>query len=151
MFSIDIVDTPESLGFDPAVLATIGEAVAAYSSDGTEGIIAVACIDDERMRELNHLYRGKDSPTDVLSFRYSDRFDESESTVGDIVLSPGFVAAQATEYGVSEMAEAYTLVIHGCLHILGYDHETDEDHALMSPCEDAIKKLLLERHSLVLR
>jgi rRNA maturation RNase YbeY len=151
MFSIDIVNTPERLEFDPAVLATIGEAVSSYSDDGTEGVIAVACVEDERMRELNALYRGKDSPTDVLSFRYSARFDEADATVGDIVISPEYVARQASEYEVTEIAEAYTLVLHGCLHILGYDHETDEEYAVMSECENAVKKLLLEKHSLVLR
>ncbi len=103
------------------------------------------------MRELNALYRSKDAPTDVLSFRYSARFDDPDATIGDIVISPAFVSAQAREYGVTETAEAYTLILHGCLHILGYDHETDEEYAAMSAHEMSMKQLLREQHSLILR
>ena len=87
---------------------------------------AVAFISDRRMKELNKLFRGKDSTTDVLSFPHEpDEFDPDKTNLGDIVISAEQAARQAAENGLSIENEIKQLILHGLLHLCGYDHETD--------------------------
>ena len=88
---------------------------------------SIALISDRRMKELNAFFRGKDSTTDVLSFPHeSDEFDEDESNLGDIVISAEQAARQAKENDLSLENEIKQLIVHGLLHLCGYDHETDD-------------------------
>ena len=78
------------------------------------------------MKQLNELFRGKSTTTDVLSFPYeSDEFDPVKDNLGDIVISAEQAAKQAAENGLSLEAEIKQLILHGVLHLCGYDHETD--------------------------
>ena len=87
---------------------------------------SIALISDRRMKELNVFFRGKDSTTDVLSFPHEpDEFDKDESNLGDIVISVEQAARQAAENGLSLQNEIKQLILHGMLHLCGYDHETD--------------------------
>ena len=86
----------------------------------------VALVPDDRMRQLNHLFRGKDITTDVLSFPHEpDEFDPDKANLGDIVISAGQAQKQAAENGLSLEGEIKQLILHGVLHLCGYDHETD--------------------------
>jgi len=88
--------------------------------------VAVAFVSDHRMIELNKLFRQKDSTTDVLSFPHEpDEFDPDESNMGDIVISTEQAARQADENGLNIEIEIKQLILHGLLHLCGYDHETD--------------------------
>lgn len=106
------------------------------------GTISLAVIDDIRMRELNATYRNMDKTTDVLSFHYYDDFSDcqADDVAGEIVFSETRLPEQAAEleHGVEE--EFYRLAVHGTIHILGFDHETDEDYEEMW----AIEKNVLE-------
>src|SRR5205807_5612939 len=83
-------------------------------------------VPDDRMRQLNHLFRGKDITTDVLSFPHEpDEFDPDKANLGDIVISAGQAQKQAAENGLSLEGEIKQLILHGVLHLCGYDHETD--------------------------
>jgi probable rRNA maturation factor len=73
------------------------------------------------MRALNRQFRGKDMATDVLSFP-----SESRGFLGDIVIAAGVAARQARDAGHSVQTELRVLSLHGLLHLLGYDHETDD-------------------------
>ncbi|HEY2867507.1 MAG TPA: rRNA maturation RNase YbeY [Pyrinomonadaceae bacterium] len=87
---------------------------------------SVAFISDRRMRELNSFFRGKNSTTDVLSFpNEPDEFDKDSTNLGDIVISAEQAAHQAGENGLSLENEIMQLILHGLLHLCGYDHETD--------------------------
>ena len=89
----------------------------------------VAFVSDRRMRELNRQFRGRDYATDVLSFPAEpDEFegDEAEGYIGDVVVSLERAAAQAAEHGLTFENEVEQLILHGLLHLSGYDHETDE-------------------------
>ncbi|MGD9588061.1 MAG: rRNA maturation RNase YbeY [Pyrinomonadaceae bacterium] len=94
---------------------------------------SVALVSDRRMKELNRFFRGKDSTTDVLSFPHeADEFeppsaDRQPPTVflGDIVISAEQAQKQAAENGLSLENEIKQLILHGLLHLCGYDHETD--------------------------
>lgn len=86
----------------------------------------IAFISDNKMRELNRDFRGKNSTTDVLSFPYqADEFDSNEGFLGDIVISLEQAQRQAIENNLTLEMEVKQLILHGILHLLGYDHETD--------------------------
>lgn len=78
------------------------------------------------MKQLNELFRGKNSTTDVLSFPHEpDEFDPDKNNLGDIVISVEQAQKQATENGLTLEGEIKQLILHGLLHLCGYDHETD--------------------------
>src|ERR1043165_4814121 len=87
----------------------------------------VAFVSDRAMRELNRRWRGKQGTTDVLSFPAGqDEFGKMEGvTLGDAVVAVGQAARQAAEQGLSFEMEVKQLILHGLLHLCGYDHETD--------------------------
>jgi len=87
----------------------------------------VAFISDSRMKELNRSFRGKDGTTDVLSFPFEpDEFDLNISSLGDIAISAQQAQKQAAENKLPLETEIKQLILHGVLHLCGYDHETDK-------------------------
>lgn len=94
--------------------------------------LTIVLADDRQLHELNLDYLDVDAPTDVLSFPASETDPETGSVyLGDIVLSIPRATQQAEAAGHSVEAEAQLLVVHGTLHLLGYDHATDEEKAAM--------------------
>lgn len=95
--------------------------------------ISILLVGDRRMRKLNLYYRGKDKTTDVLSFPQIDisnlPSDSSSLLLGDIVINLHQAKRQAVERGLNLYDEIYQLLIHGLLHLLGYDHEINRYHA----------------------
>lgn len=90
--------------------------------------LSVLLCDDPFIHELNRQYRAKDAPTDVLSFpmREGEGADPDDPMLGDVVISVETAARQATERGHATGWEIRLLLIHGILHLLGYDHERGE-------------------------
>lgn len=84
--------------------------------------IELVITDNTEIQQINKEYRGKDIPTDVLSFPYEEM---PFSPLGSIVISKNFVEEKAQEFGHTIQDEFTLLFIHGLLHILGYDHEVD--------------------------
>jgi probable rRNA maturation factor len=98
--------------------------------------ISVRLTSDAEVHALNRQYRGKDKPTNVLSFpmvqpdlldTVSQNSDDGELLLGDIVLAHGVCVAEAAERGIPVEDHATHLLVHGTLHLLGYDHMTDEE------------------------
>jgi probable rRNA maturation factor len=96
--------------------------------------ISVTIGGDEQVRSLNSEWRGKDRPTNVLSFPMLEtddlqaaNIDGPELLLGDIILARGVCAAEAADRGVSVEQHATHLVVHGTLHLLGYDHHDDAE------------------------
>ncbi len=93
------------------------------------GAVSIAIISDAAMGRLNGTYRGKSTPTDVLSFpadRASGPATSGElPALGDLAIARGVAARQAREHGHSLAVELRVLALHGLLHLLGYDHEAD--------------------------
>lgn len=113
--------------------------------------VSIVFIDDEEMRELNMQYRAKDKPTDILSFRLNEGefAGISPNVLGDIAISLPIAERQAKEYGTSIDVELARLLIHGTLHLLGYDHIAPRDAKVMMPLQeqllvDACKKLRIK-------
>ncbi len=96
--------------------------------DVDSSIFSIVFIDDEKMHELNKTYRGIDRTTDVLSFAFEDnnKLCYNIRQLGEIFVSIPRMQQQAKEYGHSESRELSFLVVHGLLHLLGYDHTKGE-------------------------
>jgi probable rRNA maturation factor len=92
------------------------------------GEVTVALVSDGRMRSLNRSFRGKDSATDVLSFAVArpDGMAAAPRQLGDVVIAVGIARRQAVDARHSLGTELRVLALHGLLHLLGYDHETDD-------------------------
>jgi probable rRNA maturation factor len=88
-----------------------------------QAILSVEFIGDRRMRRLNAQYRGRDGTTDVLAFAMREAPGPRSALLGDIVISVPKAAKQAAEHRHSIQHELTVLLIHGILHLLGYDHE----------------------------
>jgi probable rRNA maturation factor len=98
----------------------------------------VALSDDANVRSLNASYRGKDQPTNVLSFPAGSGPRDGVIPLGDIVLAVETIAREAQEQGISPAQHLQHLVVHGLLHLLGYDHETNEEAEQMESIEIAV-------------
>ena len=107
--------------------------------------ISILFTDDKFIRSLNNKYRGIDKSTDVLSFSLwegSVKTPESESDklLGDIIISVETAQRQADKLNHSREKELAVLLIHGLLHLTGYDHEKDKDYKIMQEKESEILK-----------
>jgi probable rRNA maturation factor len=100
-----------------------GQLLVALCESGSE--LTVSLVDDATIHTLNRDYRGKDRPTDVLAFamREGERVEGDADVLGDVVISLDTAARQAKQRRRTVAAEVRTLLIHGVLHLLGYDHE----------------------------
>ncbi|QNA84530.1 rRNA maturation RNase YbeY [Sphingomonas sp. So64.6b] len=113
--------------------------------------ISVRLATDDEVQTLNAQYRHKDKPTNVLSFpmvqadlldTISQNSDDGEVLLGDIVLAYGVCAAEAADKGISTEDHATHLIVHGTLHLLGYDHIEDHEADAMESIEiDALTSL----------
>ncbi len=105
------IDTRAWSNFATKALAAIGK---------NESSATIAFVSDKKIRELNRQFRGIDKATDVLSFP-----SDGPEDLGDIAVSVEIAAAQAKENGLKFDEEIAQLILHGLLHLSGYDHETD--------------------------
>ena len=122
---LDILGDPESF-----VLRTLGAVTAEVDLDEDEAF-SVLFADDAALEALNRQWRGKDKPTNVLSFPAPD----GAGTLGDIAIAYETVAREAQEQGKTVADHATHLLVHGLLHLLGYDHEADGEAAEMEGLE----------------
>lgn len=113
--------------------------------EGTE--LSVTFLDDQAIQQINHDYRGKDQPTDVISFALEEEVegegaifgaDDMPRHLGDLLISVETAQRQAQEYGHSVERELGFLALHGFLHLLGYDHMTENDEKKMFGRQDEI-------------
>lgn len=130
---------------DEAVRAAVAESdFAGLLESGLAAEVSIRFTSDEEIKGLNAGWRGKDKATNVLSFPMVEpgqlkalaRAERGEALLGDIVLARGVCAAEAAEKSLSVGSHAAHLVVHGTLHLLGYDHERgDEDAEAMEEVE----------------
>ena len=108
-------------GLNSRVLASF--VLKACSAVGLKGDVSVLITGSTRMRQLNGRFRGKDRPTDVLSFPTAS---SAKGLAGDIAVSLDIAADNARLLGLSVSDEIRVLILHGILHLAGYDHENDQ-------------------------
>jgi len=112
-------------------------ATAALTSrtDIEEPELTVRIVDEEESQQLNFEYRGKDKPTNVLSFPFEAPAHVPLSLLGDLIVCKQIVAREAVEQGKTSQAHWAHMIVHGCLHLLGYDHIEDEEAEEMEGIE----------------
>jgi len=119
-------------------------ALAEAPESGAAAVVGVILTGDAEQRQLNRTYRGKDSPTNVLSFALTEPGAPlpagSPVLLGDVVLDFETVAREAAEQDKLLADHLRHLVVHGVLHLFGFDHETDTEAATMEARETAILK-----------
>lgn len=109
---------------------------------------SVSFIEEDYMHLLNKQYRGIDRSTDILSFAVTDGNDDfilpatAKKNLGDILISPDVMKRNAEEFGVTEDEELKRLLIHGILHLTGYDHKTNDSSEPMLILQEEILKSL---------
>ncbi len=101
--------------------------------DGAQ--LTVRVVDEDEITELNRTYRNKDKPTNVLSFPFEAPAEIELALLGDIVICAKVVQDEAAEQGKPLQAHWAHMVIHGCLHLLGYDHLEDQEAESMEGVE----------------
>jgi probable rRNA maturation factor len=129
-----------------ALSAFLREASAAV---GLRGEVSVLLTGDRRIRKLNREFRGKDKATDVLSFPAAAPMNGHGGIAGDLAVSVETAARQAEEHGHPLATELQILVLHGLLHLGGYDHETDKGQ--MARKEAALRRRFGLRAGLIER
>ena len=115
------------LALPPATVRRIVRAV--LDGERRQADISVTFLGRDAMRRMNHRYKGHDTPTDVIAFALPG---PGGATIGDVYVCPWVARRAAAAHGVRPRAELVRLVVHGVLHVLGYDHPGD-DTRLRSP------------------
>ena len=115
-----------------AARAALAAAEPARSAADSRGELCLVLVDDALQRRLNHDYRGRDKPTNVLSF------EGAPAGLGDVVLALETIAGEAEAQGKSLADHAAHLVVHGVLHLMGYDHQTDGQARRMERLETEV-------------
>ncbi len=126
-----------------AVEAAIAESAFPQLAEAARSVeLSVRLASDEEVRALNAHWRGKDKPTNVLSFPMAEPYELEQADergpaimLGDIILAHGVCESEAVEKGIGVIEHATHLVVHGTLHLLGYDHVAEADAAEMEARE----------------
>jgi len=129
-----------ALDFDAATLARRAAAAALAGVPGVDGAeTSILLADDGRLAALNREWRGRDGPTNVLSFpAFHDPVPGVPGLLGDVAVSCETVLREAAEAGIPVEHHLAHMVVHGVLHLLGHDHETNEEAAAMERREREI-------------
>jgi len=109
--------------------------------------VSVAIVSENTIQSLNAQYRNKDKVTDVLSFNLMSDYSGGDMTLGEVLICYNKALLQAQELGHSIEYEIATLCLHGLCHLIGYDHQTDEDYAEMKAKENELLKLIKQHYS----
>ena len=128
MISALEIDILQEAGEWPDVDALVRSTLGRVVDEATE--VSVLLTDDAHIQILNQNYRGQDKPTNVLSFP-----QEEPALLGDIIIAHETIAREAVEQGKSFEHHFTHMLVHGCLHLMGYDHETDAEAEEMEALE----------------
>ena len=122
----EIINNQRKIKLDWQIFQVFAEKVIEIIEEAENKSATIAFVSDRKMRELNKQFRGKNSTTDVLSFPFeADEFESDADNFGDIVISIEQAKKQADENNLTLELEIKQLILHGILHLCGFDHETD--------------------------
>jgi probable rRNA maturation factor len=137
------------LAFDDDWVARVVTAAVATAGRRTRTNLTVLFADDDHLQHLNRQFRGLDKPTDVLSFE-AGGLASGTAYIGDVAISVPRALEQGERHGHGVGREVGYLLVHGVLHLLGFDHEVDADQAAMRLAEEkALARVRLERSYVV--
>ena len=135
---VDVLNRAEEGRVSSKAVARLGQLLLECLEQSSETEVSILLTDDTEIHALNLAFRGMDRPTDVLSFSMQEGMGIETPLLGDIVLSLDTVSRQARQKGWSLGEEVGFLLLHGLLHLLGYDHERDADARVMDEKTDGI-------------
>ena len=132
---------------DEAEMTDICETVLAQEQVERPCYLSLSVVSDETMREHNRQWREVDAVTDVISLECErpddpDLAQDEPCELGDLILAPAYIADQAGRYATTVADEFRLLLIHGLLHLLGYDHLEDDEAEVMEAREDELLALV---------
>ncbi len=133
MIQVDVANRQDLLTLDRSRLVEAVRAVL-HAGGVTKATVSVAIVDDPEIHRLNRVHLQHDYPTDVLSFL----LDDADGVDGEIVVSAETALISAARYGWSPFDELLYYVVHGALHLIGYDDQTPDALSLMREREDQI-------------
>ena len=134
-----MINIDSKFDFPPALLERAARATLTHQNESSNADLSIVLTDDARLHKLNRDYLGIDAPTDVLSFPASETDPETGSRyLGDILLSIPRAQEQATAAGHALDSEVQLLVVHGVLHLLGYDHAEAKEKRKMWKAQEEI-------------
>lgn len=134
----DIVIESELWAAEPRAEATVAAAIAAAAAHSTRGgEVSILLADDSAVRDINRQFRGLDKPTNVLSFPAADT-PATQGHIGDIVIAHETLRRECEDEGREFLHHLAHLTVHGFLHLIGYDHETDAQADEMEALESRI-------------
>lgn len=144
MFKYKLINKPAHLKLKKEIIDLIFKSISENIPKIQNWTLNIVFVDDAQIKELNKNYRNKNEATDVLSFHYFEDFTLliQKEIAGEIILSEIKIISQSKEYWLTKEQETYKLIIHSILHILGFDHETDEDYKKMNKEEERILKTI---------
>ena len=143
--SVEITRAGAGKNFPTRALKRVARAVLTLV-DRADAELSLALVGNAEMRNLNARYRSMDYPTDVLSFPADAGLPPTHCLLGDVVISVEIARKQAKERGRTMNEEMVTLLIHGIVHLLGYDHERSaKDARVMKRLENKIYRQLCEQ------
>jgi probable rRNA maturation factor len=123
---IEIFNEQNKIKIKPEEFLAISNKVIEHVHKSQNRYLTIVFVSDQKIKRLNKNYRQKNYPTDVLSFpNEADDFDDDKNYLGDIVISAEQARKQAIENNLSLELEIKQLILHGILHLSGFDHETD--------------------------
>ncbi len=141
MFWYQIINYPDHFSLDETRITEIFRIISEIVAVEQKWILNIAFLSNEEVQELNLIHRGIDKNTDVLSFHYFEDFSDisSEDIAWECIFSESKILSQSAEYHHTLTEEFEILLIHSLLHIIGYDHESDEDYHAMESYESPIR------------
>jgi len=139
MFSLKVVKNP-GFTYSQNTLDEISLVISKNILEQQNGTLNIVFIEPLGIQNLNKKYRNIDKVTDVLSFHYHDSYDdlEQDDIAWELIFCEEKILSQWEEYWLWSEKEFYKLVIHSVLHILGFDHESDEEYEEMKKWEDLV-------------
>jgi probable rRNA maturation factor len=138
-YQIEVQNAPDFPVDSEQLIAAAGHVLEAHESEPGTGL-SLVIMDDDGIEALNHHYRGIEAPTDVLSFPAPlppVKIPGEPPYLGDLVIGYPYAVLQAEQEGHDPVHSLMLLVVHGTLHLLGYDHDTPENRAAMWAAQEA--------------
>ena len=125
------VANEQAVALDETKLSALARHVLTSEGVDDSAELSVLLVTSGHIQRLNHRFAGNDYPTDVLAFPMMED-EETTMLLGDVVICPEVADKHAMEYGQTVAQELDALVVHGTLHLLGYDHQNDEEKSRMN-------------------
>lgn len=144
MYTVE-VQNDRGYPVDGSRLQAAAKTVLAQQNAQPDSALTVVVTDNESVTTLNRQYRGTDAPTDVLSFTADAppvKLDDEPPYLGDLIIAYPYAATQAEREGYDLGDSLALLVVHGTLHLLGYDHDTLENRARMWAAQEDVMRAL---------